>query len=257
MRRRWPSLPKRPSRPLNEGNDQRMTVEAQTIETDAGPRSRIGPDRLCVATRSVRPLGDLIRFVAGPQGLVPDLKRKLPGRGVWVTAHQKAVADAVARGAFKKSLKSDVTVPADLVQLVDRLLVRAALDALAIAYKAGEAICGYAKVEAAIAAGEAAALLHASDASDDGVQKLFAAVKRKQSEELVNLPRIRTFTSSDLDLAFGRANVIHAALLAGRAGETFLARWRDLERFRSNEFDTDSNIETGAPTSAPRELGME
>jgi uncharacterized protein len=234
-----------------------MMVETQTIETDAGPRSRIGPDRLCVATRSVRPVGDLIRFVAGPQGLVPDLKRKLPGRGVWVTAHRKAVADAVARGAFKKSLKSDVAIPADLVQLVDKLLVRAALDALAIANKAGEAICGYAKVEAALADGEATALLHASDASDDGVQKLFAALKRNQSEELVNFPRIRTFTSSDLDLAFGRANVIHAALLAGRAGQTFLARWRDLERFRSNEFDTDSNIETGAPPTVPRELGME
>src|SRR6185369_17835091 len=100
------------------GNDQRMMVETQTIETDAGPRSRIGPDRLCVATRSVRPVGDLIRFVAGPQGLVPDLKRKLPGRGVWVTARRETVAEAVKRGTFKKSLKSDVAVPADLPAMV-------------------------------------------------------------------------------------------------------------------------------------------
>jgi predicted RNA-binding protein YlxR (DUF448 family) len=234
-----------------------MTGEAQTIESDAGPRSRIGPDRLCIATRRVRPVTDLIRFVAGPQGLVPDLKRKLPGRGVWVTASRKDVADAAARGAFKKSLKADITVPPDLADLVDGLLVRAALGALAIAYKAGEAICGFAKVENAIMAGPAAALIHAREAGEDGVQKLFTALKRNHSEELENLPRIRTFISTELDLAFGRTNVIHAALLTGRAGETFLARWRDLERFRSNAFTTDSNEQASAPDRVPRELGTE
>ena len=43
-------------------------------------------ERLCAATRSVKPVDDMIRFVVGPDGVVPDLKRKLPGRGVWVTA---------------------------------------------------------------------------------------------------------------------------------------------------------------------------
>jgi predicted RNA-binding protein YlxR (DUF448 family) len=237
-----------------------MPSEAQAIETDAGPRSRIGPDRLCIATRSVRPVEDLIRFVAGPDGLVPDLKRRLPGRGVWVTARRQTVADAVKRGAFKRSLKADVAVPSDLVDLVDRLMVRATLDAMSIAHKAGEVVCGFAKTEAAIARNNVAALLHASDASADGVQKLTAALKRHLAGETDTLPRIRTFTSAELDLAFGRANVVHAALLAGRAGETFLTRWRDLERFRTLETDTGSGDEineTSVPESAPRELGME
>ena len=43
-----------------------------------------GPERSCVVTRTVKAPDDLIRFVAGPDGmLVPDLRRKLPGRGVW------------------------------------------------------------------------------------------------------------------------------------------------------------------------------
>src|SRR5262245_5219714 len=100
-----------------------MAVDLQQFETDAGPRSRIGPDRLCIATRAVRPVDELIRFVAGPEGLVPDLKRRLPGRGVWVTARRHAVAEAVKRGAFKKSLKSDVAVPSDLPDVVERLMV--------------------------------------------------------------------------------------------------------------------------------------
>src|SRR6476469_6645564 len=98
-----------------------MQAEKEYLEVDAGPRRHVGPDRLCIATRSVRPVDDLIRFVAGPDGLVPDLKRKLPGRGVWVTARRQSVLDAMRRGAFKRSLKSDVSVPVDLPDLVERL----------------------------------------------------------------------------------------------------------------------------------------
>jgi predicted RNA-binding protein YlxR (DUF448 family) len=232
-------------------------MDAHTAETDAGPRSRIGPDRLCIATRSVRPVGELIRFVAGPDGLVPDLKRHLPGRGVWVTGRRHAVAEAVRRGAFARSLKADVTVPKDLAELVDRLMVRAALDALSIARKASETVCGFSKTEAAIAGKQVIALLHAEEASADGVQKLTAALNRRHGGEIENLPRIRVFKSADLDLAFGRANVVHAALLAGGAAETFLARWRDLERFRTLDSDTGRNInETDGAHSASRELGM-
>ena len=235
-----------------------MQAEKQYLEVDAGPRRQAGPDRLCIATRSVRPVDDLIRFVAGPDGLVPDLKRRLPGRGVWVTARRQTVLEAVRRGAFKRSLKSDVRVPADLPDLVDRLMHRAALDALAIAQKAGEVVCGFAKTEAAIGRNELSALLHASEASRDGLAKLAAAVKRRHSGMADNLLRIHSFSSADLDLALGRANVVHAALLAGRAGETFLTRWRELERFRSAESSPgQENIETGAQCVAPRELGLE
>jgi predicted RNA-binding protein YlxR (DUF448 family) len=239
-----------------------MQAEKEYLESDAGPRRQAGPDRLCIATRSVRPVDDLIRFVAGPDGLVPDLKRKLPGRGVWVTARRQTVLDAVRRGAFKRSLKSDVSVPADLPDLVERLMRRAALDALAIVQKAGEVVCGFAKTETAIGKSDVAALLHASEASPDGLAKLGAAIRRRHGDSAGNLPRIHSFSSADLDLALGRANVVHAALLAGRAGETFLTRWRELERFRGTENAEKSepgqtDIETGAQTVAPRELGLE
>jgi len=41
---------------------------------------------------------------------------------------------------------------------------------------------------------------------------------------------------AQLDLALGRPNVVHAALLAGPASVKFMARLRRLERFRSGEF---------------------
>jgi len=66
------------------------------------------------------------------------------------------------------------------------------------------------------------------------------------AESQSDIPIIRAFTSSQLDLAWGRPHVIHAALLSGREGESFLARWRTLERYRMN-------VGRGAPRRADHE----
>src|SRR5262249_8555872 len=126
-----------------------------------------------------KPVEDMLRFVAGPdETLTPDLKRKLPGRGVWVTGRRSVLEQAIKRGAFPRSLRKGIKIPADLPDLVDRLLVRATLDALAMALKAGSLGTGFERVEAALAAGRAVALIHAAEASPDGVRKLRnAAVK--------------------------------------------------------------------------------
>src|SRR5690348_14115757 len=128
-----------------------MLARNATIETDGGPRPR-ATERLCVVTRTVRTVEELLRFVVGPDGaVVPDLKRKLPGRGFWITATREALGEAVRRQALRRVFRSDVTTPPDLVSVVERLLERSVLDALAIAHKAGQIVNGFVKVEAAIA----------------------------------------------------------------------------------------------------------
>jgi uncharacterized protein len=209
---------------------------------DAGPRSGgAGAERFCAVTRTVRPVDDMIRFVIGPDGVVPDLKRKLPGRGIWITATRSALKDAVARKVFAKSFKREVRTAPDLVDLTERLLVRAALDALAIAGKAGAVVAGFAKVEAALTHDKVAALLHGSDARPDGVKKLGGVLHpRPDADDVIT---VTAFSSTELDLALGRSNVVHAALLAGPASNTFLARFHRLERFRTGkpgESDQDS-----------------
>ena len=93
--------------------------------------------------RTVRPVSELIRFVIGPEGEpVPDLKRKLPGRGIWVTATNGALGEAIKRKAFSRSFKREIRLPADLVARTERLLERAVIDALAIAGKAGLVAAG-------------------------------------------------------------------------------------------------------------------
>jgi len=55
----------------------------------------------------------LIRFVAGPDGaVVPDLARKLPGRGLWVAADRASVATAAKKTAPRTAAASCCAWPA-------------------------------------------------------------------------------------------------------------------------------------------------
>ena len=201
--------------------------------TDSGPK-KSGPERLCVVTREVKPVDELLRFVTAPDGsVVADLKRNLPGRGLWITATRDALAEAVKRKSFAKAFKQDVRADMDLIAQTDALLERSALDALAIAGKAGQVAAGFMKVEAAIARSQILVLLHAKEAADDGIRKLNAALHRRFAGEVGNILMISDFTSQQLDLALGRANVVHAALLAGPAGNSFIARYLRMTRFRT------------------------
>jgi predicted RNA-binding protein YlxR (DUF448 family) len=198
------------------------------------PRANEPTERTCVVTREAKPVDALIRFVVAPDGsIVPDLKRKLPGRGVWVTADKTSVATAVKKHLLEKAFEGKVTVDSALAERVDDLLLAAAAGALALARKAGGLIAGFGKVESALASEPVIALIHAAEAGADGVAKLQGAARRRFGES--GLPVIRSFGGEQLDLAFGRTNVIHAALLAGPAGANVLARVQDLVRYRGNE----------------------
>jgi uncharacterized protein len=219
-----------------------IALAADVAELDTGPRPQ-QRERFCAATRTVRPISDLIRFVIGPQGeAVPDVKGKLPGRGIWVTATRTALGEAIKHKAFARGFKRDVRLPADFVSQTEALLERAALDALAMAAKAGLVAAGFTKAEKALAGEDVVALLHASDAAAEGTRKLNAAWRNRPGGPLV---AIGALTSAQLDLALNRSNVIHAALLAGPGSETLLARARRLERFRTG--DQHNEAEVAAP----------
>ncbi|MGE3147963.1 MAG: RNA-binding protein [Pseudorhodoplanes sp.] len=210
-----------------------MLAVTADSELDAGPKAS-GLERFCIVTREAKPADDMLRFVVAPDGhVVADLKRNLPGRGLWLTATREALKEAVKRKAFARGFKREVRLPAGFVEETDRLLERAALDALSIVGKAGQAVTGFAKVEAAIARYRIAAIVHAADGAPDGIRKVDAAARAQFGDDMKRIHVIRAFTSAQLDLALGRSNVVHAALLAGAATDTFIARFSRLERFRT------------------------
>jgi uncharacterized protein len=225
-----------------------MLAIADPADLDNGPRTdKSATERMCAVTRSVRPIDELIRFVLSPSGEpVPDLKRKLPGRGMWVSASHGAVAEAARRNLFGKGFKRNVRASATLAQDTENLLVRSVTDALAMAAKGGQVVSGFTKVEDALQRHQALALIHASDGAADGIRKLDAVARQKaeNSGESREIPVLSPLTSAQLDLALGRSNVIHAALLAGPASKSFLSRCQILVRYRLAD-----DGKTGGPTA--------
>jgi predicted RNA-binding protein YlxR (DUF448 family) len=186
--------------------------------------------RHCALTREHRSKDDLIRFVLDPEGQVlPDVKEKLPGRGVWVTAAHDLVAEAAKRNVFARALKVQAKLPAGLSAQVDRLLAEAALQAFALANKAGEVVFGNAKIEEAIVKGRVIALVHAHEAAADGCRKLDGKLRAAAKTPP---PAVCGLGTDELGLASGRTNVIHAALIRGGAAAKFLAAALRLERYR-------------------------
>ncbi len=197
--------------------------------------------RTCVVTRESKLPEELIRFVPAPDGqIVPDVARRLPGRGVWVTAKRDTVAEAVKRKAFARSLKRQVAASPDLPDIVERLLVKRATEALSLANKAGLITTGFTRTEAAITSGTVAALLHGQEAAADGVGKLNRRFQAAAAQSDKPAPVIQELTVEQLSLALGRSNVVHAALSAGGATTNFLNEVGRLARYRSGKSTSSS-----------------
>lgn len=215
-----------------------MPAIADAADLDHGPRtSRSGTARMCALTRQVRPVDEMIRFVVAPTDeVMADLKRKLPGRGLWLTTSRDAVEEATRRGLFAKGFKRQVRAASTLGSDTEALLVRGLIDALAMAAKAGQVVNGFSKVERVLQERRAAVLIHACDGAEDGIRKL-AGTARAVAGDGPELPVMDSLTSDELDLALGRSNVIHAALTAGPANAQVLSRCQTLVRYRMTDGD--------------------
>lgn len=188
-----------------------------------------GPLRTCIVTGETAAPEQMIRFVVGPDGdVVPDLARRLPGRGLWVRAERASVEKAVARKAFARAARAAVKAAADLPERVEALLLSRVLEDLSRARRAGRAVAGFVKVEQVIGRHQAGLLIVASEADGDGLGKL----------EATGLPIERLADAAALGGVFGREQAVYIAVARDDASGRFIqriaggaARWR---RYRSN-----------------------
>ncbi|MFN7112231.1 MAG: RNA-binding protein [Brevundimonas sp.] len=187
----------------------------------------IDRERRDLVSHEVMDESRLIRFVAGPDGqVVPDLGRKLPGRGLWVEASRASIETAVKKNGFTRAAKTKLTAPADLAEIVERLLFRRCLDQLGLARREGVLISGFEKSAANLRAGKVAWVVEAADGSADGRGKILA-LARHQTAKVCG-----AFTVDDLSLALGLENAIHAVLLAGGRAERWTMEVERLAGFR-------------------------
>ncbi len=190
--------------------------DTDVILSDNGPERPL-PERMCIVSRQTLPVDRLIRFVAAPDGtLTPDVKRKLPGRGVWVEALAEKIEMAIKRKSFARGLKTPVLIPDNLNALVERLLEQDALQSFSLANKAGYVVAGQAKVESEIANSAVIAIIHAKDSAQDSIRKVRQALKRRFGENYESLGQVLVlspFQSAQMSLCLGREHVIHTCLL--------------------------------------------
>ena len=249
--------------------DQSGTAGDELRFLDAGPgdssKKRRKSQRTCLVTRAIKSPDQMVRFVLSPDGTVtPDVKAVLPGRGVWVTATRTAVDEAVSRKLFSRGFKTQCVTPSDLGATLDDILARFAFGALSMARASGDAISGFAKVDALIRSNEAALVLDASDASDDGFRKICQAVRFVEAME-GEPPRIfRSFTGIELASSAIRKNdpdeggfVTHLALRRSGSSRSALQRinrliaYRDLLPVDVNHKKRSNTPKTGTRSGSP------
>lgn len=184
----------------------------------------VGPVRTCIVTGEEMAPERMIRFVVGPNDeVVPDLARRLPGRGFWIKAERGIVEQAMAKNLFAKAARRAVAVPQDLAERIERLLLERALEDLSRARRAGRAVAGFVRVEQMLGHGRAGLLIVADEADGDGLAKLTK----------IGLPLVRLGTKEILGGVFGRDQTVYVAVARDDASGQFIqriaggaARWR-------------------------------
>jgi len=179
------------------------------------------PNRTCMATKEEKPKDELLRFTLTPdRRVIPDFKKKLPGRGFYLANSRRLLEKAIAKRLFVRLGKKTI-VDENLPDMVENLLKTNALNALNLARKAGVLVTGFEKVKENLNKGKVAFLLQATDAGSDGRSKIAAAAGKT---EILTL-----FKIEELDKALNRVNTVHAALLQSKMADmaySQLKKWQ-------------------------------
>ncbi|MEO0881264.1 MAG: RNA-binding protein [Pseudomonadota bacterium] len=188
------------------------------------------PVRQCAVMRERRPQAEMVRFVRAPDGSVaPDVAAKLPGRGVWVTASQEAISEAVKKQVFARGFRADIKAAPELGDLVETLLIKRLQSILGFAKKAGAIVLGFDQVKSALQKRRPGVMICASDSAEDGRNKLYFLAKSLYGDTELS----GALTSDELGMAFGRSHVVHALLETGAFSRNWQADYIRLTGFRS------------------------
>jgi len=189
------------------------------------PMNTAKPFRRCIVSGESYSTEALVRFVVGPNSsVVPDIKCKLGGRGMWVGLKRELLEVAIQQNLFRRAAKTNVKVRCDLVELVDNQLCERVINGLSLAKKAGQAVCGYTKVSLALKK-KCALLFLACDASENARSKVCSLAQ--------SIPCMQGLTSNELGTAFSKANAVQAAVSGGGLAELIKIDGHRLAEFRN------------------------
>ena len=175
--------------------------------------------RKCIVTGEILEKENLLRFTVLENNMVvPDFKKKLPGKGVYVKNARSLLEKAINNNLFGKPLKKSVKANNELLEQVENILFKQALNAISLARKAGVMISGMDKVKEALKKNNVAFLLEAQDAGTDGHNKLMSLAK--------NIEVFNLFKIEELDKELAKTNTVHLAFtkstMSNSVRETFV-----------------------------------
>ncbi len=175
-------------------------------------------ERKCIVSNEVMPETELIRFVVDMEAnVLPDIRAKAPGRGVWVGAKRELLDEAIAKRGFARGFKSQVKVPDDLTSLVEQQLRVLCLDLMGMARRSGQLVGGFEKVRSAIRAQKPGWLIEAENGSADGRNKILGLCRGVWDE----VPLVGCFDDLALGKALGREHVGHVFMNSGAIATRF------------------------------------
>ena len=162
-------------------------------------------ERKCIVDGTVKPQSELLRFVELNNELLPDFNKKLPGKGMYITANRLSLEKAIEKKIFNKVSKRNLKLSDDFINIVESLIKQKALDSINIARKSGALLTGFEKVKEAIKKNNVEFIIQAIDAGHDGKEKMALLAK---SLEIFNL-----FSIDELDATLNKSNTVHIAIL--------------------------------------------
>ena len=168
--------------------------------------TKVAETRKCVLTGKIMPKEELLRFVLMSDGTVlPDFNKKLGGHGFYLSNSKKMLSELAAKAnPLNKILHTKTIMSEDFPQIVEQILYKRGLDALNLARKAGDLVLGFEKVKDIIAKGKAAFVIEATDAGEDGRQKIAAMAK--------DLEKFTLYDVASLSNALNRENTVYLAV---------------------------------------------
>ncbi|HJL20380.1 MAG TPA: DUF448 domain-containing protein [Sandaracinaceae bacterium LLY-WYZ-13_1] len=195
-------------------------------------KARHAPTRTCVGCREEDGRDDLLRFVVRDEAprLVPDVRRRLPGRGVSVHPTRACMERAVAKGGFARALRGKVDATAAELCEMARLQYERRLEGLvAAALRNGSVAVGTDAVRAALSDARVRLLVVAADAA--GRREELSAHAERLGHRCVVFG-----TKAKLGGLFGRAEVgVLAILDEGIAREVAQAATRAMQLAEETE----------------------
>jgi predicted RNA-binding protein YlxR (DUF448 family) len=132
------------------------------------------PERTCIGCRSVFEKNNVVRIIAGPDGVVIDYREKLPGRAAYICPKRECINKAFSKGNLSKALHCKIRMPS-LEEFISSLAtaIQGRIKSLvSMSIRAGKLAAGYSAVKDALEKGRIELIVYAQDISEGTLGKV-------------------------------------------------------------------------------------